>query len=1072
MADRSAERLRLLLVEDNDGDARLLQEAAAEVGDLRMDVERVATLAGGLDRLDAGPVDAILLDLDLPDSRGLDTVHPVLERAGGAVVVILTGLADEELARAALREGAQDYLVKDDLSAELLARSLRYAIERKRAEGERLEVERRYRSLFEAAPDAFVLVDEEGRIAEANPAAQRLFGYGRDELVGLQVEELVPDPARSHHRRDRAAYQAEPETRSKDRELRARRRDGSVLDVDIGLAPVSENGRLWTIAAIRDISGRKEAERRLEETVRQLREAQRIAGLGHWEWDVESDLIRWTGETAWIFGIAADAPIQTSEEYLELLHPEDRSRLLALLQSLEEGADEAEITYRISDADEEERWVLGRFEVRERSDGELVRVSGVAQDVTEERRSQQALVESNRRFRSAFEAASVGIALVGPDARVLEANEALCDILGYAKEELQGMRIEEITHPDDIAVSRERFGEVIREESSSRSFEKRYIRKDGRTVWARISITTFSTSDGSPQVVTHIEDITQRKEALERQRRSEERFEKVFETSPIGVTVSTLEDGRFVEVNPAFAAITGYEADELLGRSALELDFWPDPAARDELLRRAHGGRGGSPVSTELRSRSGEQVPVEVSGALIEVAGEEYLLALTRDVSERRAFERELERQALHDSLTGLPNRNLFRDRLEHALAVAGRNDRHVAVVFLDLDRFKVVNDTFGHSAGDELLIAVGERLGTVLRQRDTLARLGGDEFAALLESVGDPEELSPVVGRLAATLDEPFVVDGSGVRMTASLGVAVSSERVSTAEDLLRLADVAMYEAKSIQGNHFHVFDPETDSVRTHRLERETQLWRALERNELRLHYQPVFDLRSGEVVGAEALVRWEHPTEGLLPPGEFIPIAEESGMIVHVDSWVKRSATKQAAAWIEASGRHDFEMSVNLSARHFELPDFVERIEDTLSEARLPARNLELELTERVLLRGLPQVGHLRELGVRVAVDDLGTGYSSLEYLTRLEVDTLKVDRILVAGLDADPRNRAVIEAIALVARRLGLTLIAEGIETREQLRMLQELGCRYGQGYLLARPMPADDLEEFLAAGRAPV
>ncbi|HKK08960.1 MAG TPA: PAS domain S-box protein, partial [Gemmatimonadota bacterium] len=346
MADRSGERLRLLLVEDNEGDARLLREMASEVEDLRVDLVRTATLAQGLDRLGAGTADAVLLDLDLPDSSGLDTVRPVLERAGGAPVVILTGLADEALAKAALHEGAQDYLLKDDLSPELLGRSLRYAIERKRAERERLKVERRYRSLFEAAPDAFVLVDAEGRIVEVNPAAESLFGYDRDELLGRTVEELVPASARQLHRRERETYQMDPDTRAKDRELTACRKDGSVLDVDIGLSPVAENGHVWTIAAIRDISGRKQAERRLEETVRQLREAQRIAGLGHWEWDVESDLVRWSGETARIFGVAAEAFTQTPEEYLELLHPEDRSRLRAVFEALEEGTDAAEITYR------------------------------------------------------------------------------------------------------------------------------------------------------------------------------------------------------------------------------------------------------------------------------------------------------------------------------------------------------------------------------------------------------------------------------------------------------------------------------------------------------------------------------------------------------------------------------------------------------------------------------------------------------------------------------------------------------------------------------------------------------
>ncbi|HKI85626.1 MAG TPA: EAL domain-containing protein, partial [Thermoanaerobaculia bacterium] len=470
-------------------------------------------------------------------------------------------------------------------------------------------------------------------------------------------------------------------------------------------------------------------------------------------------------------------------------------------------------------------------------------------------------------------------------------------------------------------------------------------------------------------------------------------------------------------------------------------------------------------IELELKARGGELKPVEVSVARMEVDGVEHLMSLVADISERKAFQAELERQALYDPLTGLPNRVLFRDRLEHALDRAARNGWTVGVIFLDLDRFKVVNDTFGHLAGDELLAAVARRLRGRMRQQDTFARLGGDEFAGLLESVSGPRGVLPVVDRIVGAFERPFSVAGAEIKASASLGVTVSSENVHSADDLLRFSDMAMYEAKRDLGTHFHMFNSDEDSTETHRFRRETELWRAVEREEFEVHYQPIVRLEDGEILGAEALIRWRHPEEGLLLPAEFIPIAEECGLIAPIESWVVKTVLAQAVRWIEVKGRQDFLMSSNLSARHLRESDFVADLSAELQRSGLPAKNLELELTERMLLTSLSRVNELRELGVRIAVDDLGTGYSSLEYLITMHIDTLKVDRVIVEGLVKDVRNAAVVEAALLIGRRLGLRVIAEGVESEEQAVALRELGYRYGQGFLFSAALPAAEFERLI-------
>jgi diguanylate cyclase (GGDEF)-like protein/PAS domain S-box-containing protein len=451
---------------------------------------------------------------------------------------------------------------------------------------------------------------------------------------------------------------------------------------------------------------------------------------------------------------------------------------------------------------------------------------------------------------------------------------------------------------------------------------------------------------------------------------------------------------------------------------------------------------------------------VDGGGRVVRMAGSQS------DISERKRFEEQLVHDALHDSLTGLPNRGLFMDRLERAIAWARRRPQNpFAVIFLDLDRFKVVNDRVGHLGADAVLVALARRLEACVRAGDSVARLGGDEFALLVQDVADP---SVVAQRILNELRRPFEVAGRQVPVSASMGIAVSSTGFTRPEDALRDADAAMYRAKARGRARFEIADADLHARSRRQVEMEGQLREAVERGELRLHFQPVVVMETRELVGFEALVRWEHPEHGLRPPEDFIPLAEQTGTIMAVGRWALREGCRQMQAWREAyPGAEDLWLSVNLSSRQFLHPQLEEEIRAALAGTGFPADRLRLEITESVILDDAAAVGaillRLREAGIRVAIDDFGTGYSSLSYLHRLPLDTLKIDRSFVHQMHADPTLEAVIQTVISLSGSLRLDTVAEGVETAEEAAALQRMGCRIGQGFLFSHPLHPD------AAGR---
>jgi diguanylate cyclase (GGDEF)-like protein/PAS domain S-box-containing protein len=559
------------------------------------------------------------------------------------------------------------------------------------------------------------------------------------------------------------------------------------------------------------------------------------------------------------------------------------------------------------------------------------------------------------------------------------------------------------------------------------------------------------------------------------ERRSEERFRSLVQNASELMTV--VEGNRHIRYqSPSVTPVLGYDPDRLCGTDILDLVHPDDrPGAMAHLADLAERPAGMTAVlECRLRHHDGTWRHVEMVGNNLSgdpnVGG---IVLTTRDVSERRALEDQLRHQAFHDSLTGLANRALFANRVEHALIRSHRHAQPMAVLFIDLDDFKTVNDTLGHVEGDEMLAAVADRLRGCLREGDTAARLGGDEFGVLLEELATPGDARAVGEKILEAMRPPFLLQGVEMALGASIGISVAEGGAAGADVLLRDADVAMYMAKSEGKGRCVTFEPEMQRRLVQRLELKAELQRTIDDEDgLCLRYHPIVDLGTGTVVGMEALVRWDHPERGLVSPAEFIPLAEETGLIVPLGRWVLREAARQGALWqARYPSWPPLRLTVNLSGRQLQHPGLVLEVARALEDSGLRPGSLVLEITESILLQdddvttGLLE--QLRRLGARLAVDDFGTGYSSLSYLRQMPVDILKIDKSFVDHVDAGGEGEALTRAIVDLAAGLGLETIAEGIERPEQITALASLGCRLGQGFHFAKPLPVDEMDDYLAA-----
>jgi diguanylate cyclase (GGDEF)-like protein/PAS domain S-box-containing protein len=547
--------------------------------------------------------------------------------------------------------------------------------------------------------------------------------------------------------------------------------------------------------------------------------------------------------------------------------------------------------------------------------------------------------------------------------------------------------------------------------------------------------------------------------------------------NPVMIVSASDPEMPLVYVNRAFEQVTGYSREEAIGRNCRFLQGTDRDQPELDKIRRAIADQHDGQAQLRNYRKNGSLfwnmlyvTPVldPRSGAVTHFVGVQY------DITEIKRYQEELEHQANHDALTGLANRNLLKDRLQQSLALAHRYERPFSLAFIDLDNFKLVNDSLGHDVGDRLLKIVAERLVTCVREGDTVARLGGDEFVLLVTEQERDDSVYRIVQRVMAAISQPFVIDQREFKVTCSVGIAAFPRDGEDADTLLRNADTAMYRAKDLGRNTFQLYSSEMNANFGERLTLETDLWKALERDEFVLHYQPKVDLKTGRIIGMEALLRWQHPVSGMIPPGKFIPVAEESSLIVQIGKWVIHEACAQNKAW-QDDGMRYVPIAVNISARQLHDKDLVETVRTALKTTGLRAEHLEIELTESAVMLNADEtintMALLRGMDVRISLDDFGTGYSSLSYLKRFPVTGLKIDQSFVRDLASDPEDAAIVRAIIAVAQALMLDVTAEGVETVEQLEFLKAHGCGEAQGYYFARPVPATEMRALLERGTLP-
>jgi diguanylate cyclase (GGDEF)-like protein/PAS domain S-box-containing protein len=708
--------------------------------------------------------------------------------------------------------------------------------------------------------------------------------------------------------------------------------------------------------------------------------------------------------------------------------------------------------------------------IRDR-DGAIIGSVLVFHDVTERQEVRKALRENEERLRTLINAMPDIVCFKDGSGRWLEANDFDLKLL-----KLEGVPYRGKTN-SDLAELSDFYGETFRNSEASdeiawRSGGPRRANEviprpgGGGMVFDVIKVPLFN-PDGSRRALVVVgRDITEMVKA----QNEKQQLSSILEATPDFVSISTL-DGRLVYMNQAGKRMLGIpDGEDVTGLPTLQAyPQWVWGFVGNEAIPFAIENGVWEGEST-LLSRDGSEIPVsQVIIAHKAADGQEgFLSTIARDISERKRFEEQLLHQSNHDALSGLPNRLLFHDRLGQALVQASLTEHLVAVMLLDLNRFKIINDTLGHDLGDLLLKEVALRFATCMHGGDTIARWGGDEFVFLLPNLGHPEEAAEVAERILNVLSQPFLLADKEIFVSASIGITLYPTDVQTREGLIQNAEVAMYRAKEHGESAYQFFTGDMNARAFERLVLENSLRKALERKELLLYYQPQVDLATGKISGMEALLRWQHPELGMVSPAQFIPLAEETGLIVPIGEWVLREACRQNKAWQDA-GMARMRVSVNLSARQFQQQDIVEMTAAALQESGLTADCLELELTESYIMQN-PEVAIstlklLEEMGVFLSVDDFGTGYSSLSYLRRFPIDCLKIDQSFVRDIPGSADAAAIVSAIVAMARSLMLEIVAEGVETQEQLNYLKQLQCNRMQGFLFSRPIPAKEFEKLV-------
>ena len=929
-------------------------------------------------------------------------------------------------------------------------------------------------ALIESTRDIIWSVDRSYRLITFNGELKRAFenNYGITPAEGMLPEDLLP-PERA------ALFPPLYERALAEGPFRA---EYTTLDgriVEMAFNPIAVRGEKSGVSVFgKDVTEQKAAESARLEAEKKYRDIFDGALEGIFQISLDGRLLTANPAMAQMLGYDARDYSAAMGRYIVpdvWVDPASRDQYLRLL---------------------EENQVVRGYECRfKRKDGSLIWVSlnarrihaadgvtpineGFIEDITERKWVEMQLRESEERYRATFEQAAIGIIHTSFEGRLLRCNARFAEIIGYPAEEVPGLTIQQITAPVDADATAGAIEQLAGREAAPVTLEKSYIRKDGSRTWVRATASVQRDSEGRAlHLITFVADINARKaaearlnEALETLRASEERYRTVFQTSLDPVCITRLSDGEFIDVNRAFLEVTGFARDEVIGHTTLGLGIWADQHERQIVFRAFQENSSFRDIQARFRKKSGEIFWVMLSASVIEIEGVTSLLGVFRDLSDAKAAEDEIRLLAFFDQLTRLPNRRLLLERVKTAQGRGPGPSRERAMLLLDLDEFKKLNDTRGHQTGDLLLREVARRLTSCARGTDTVARCGADEFAVLLENLGEiPEPAAThaqlVAGKIVAALSQPYSLAGQEYHCHCNIGITVFGNEQGTSDQILQQAELALHQAKTEGRNAVRFFAPDLRQAADAQAAIEQDLHKAISGKHFMLYYQPQVD--STGLIGVEALIRWKHAERGLLAPGEFIHLAEETELILPLGGWVLEAACMQIAAWGQRKESANIALAVNISARQFRRPEFVDQVLAVLYRTGANPQNLKLELTESMLLEDVEGVvakmSVLKSHGLRFSLDDFGTGYSSLSYLKRLPLDQLKIDRAFVQDILGDVTSGAIAQTIISLSRTMGLSVIAEGVETEEQRDFLVRLGCDAFQGYLIGRPLPIDEFEQ---------
>ncbi len=966
--------------------------------------------------------------------------------------------------------------------------------------------EQQYQDIFENAVEGIFQSTPGGHYLRANPAMANILGYDSTEDLLLNVTDIATQVYVDPNARADMLKILDTNQEARGFETRMYRKDKKIVWTSLSVKAVcsDEGDPLYYEGFLQDISDRRHTSTVSEILFRTSAAVASTRNLDELYLAIHETLIELIGAANFFIALVDTNRDRihfpyfsdVKDDYLDILNISDPEVSSPTIQIIRERSPlQIMPSQTVSEqgfiGTKPQVWIgvplsvnnetIGAMVIQDYDDPDhfpddtmsiLAAVSDHVALAIERKMAHDALRESEEKYRSIFENSIEGIFQSTKDGTLLVANPAMARIFGFDS------AAELITNGGDLRAlyknpeDRNRYVQQIIKKGSVKDFEFECLRPDGTSSWVTLTAHCVYGKNGKVKFFEgNIEDINSKKQAQAALGKQKALFRQLFENSPQAIAYMDTT-GRIETINAAFEQLFGCTLNEAKTKNLLVVP----KNKHDEAKQLQSVIMSGTSVSKETvrQHKDGHEIAVSILGYPFIFADKQAgSFFIYNDISQRKEYEKQLTHQALHDPLTGLANRTLFLERLEQAMQRSiRRKDYSFAVLLIDLDRFKRVNDSLGHQAGDKLLIEVGRRINSCIRSMDTLARLGGDEFAILLEEFSSLREAIQITKRTQERICEPFIVNGSKVYPSASTGIVLKTDIYQAPEEILRDADISMYRAKEQGKNRFRVFNTTMHEKAIHAVQMEAEIRRGIPRNEFFYEYQPILLAKDLSIAGFEALSRWNHPKRGLVSPGEFVPVAEESGLIVSLGRAVLENACRTAASWKPASGLDNFTLAVNLSQRQLSQVNLVDEITEILKTTGFPPQRLKLEITETTIMKNaesaLIKLKKLKDLGVAISVDDFGTGYSSLSYLHRFPVDMLKVDRSFVFTMFDKPENEEIVKTIIVLGHTLGLEIVAEGVETKQQLTALQDLGCDYLQGFYFSKPV-AENKAEMMLKGK---